>query len=51
MSEFQICPRQSGKTTTMKIVKRSYEEQRRLREHYLREKGINYDTPGSRNHA
>ena len=53
MIEFQICPRQSGKTALMKAIKhpyRTYEEQKRLREKYLKGKGIDYDIPGSERH-
>lgn len=50
MSEFQIWPRQSGKTDLMKVVNRTHEEQKRLREKYLKGKGIDYDIPGSERH-
>lgn len=43
--------RKAGMYEALASISRSYDEQRRLREHYLRVKGINYDTPGSRNHA
>ena len=49
MSFFISWPRRSGKIT-LQTRMRTLEEQQRLHDRYLEEKGINYDLPGTERH-